>query len=76
MAEVKKGSHPDYPGISCKDILDNSNIHENGEYWIDPEGKGKSFKVYCDMTTDGGKFLVKSFKDSIYNGVFFKAYFP
>ena len=27
----------------------------DGEYWIDPEGNGKSLKVYCDMTTAGGK---------------------
>ena len=27
----------------------------DGEYWIDPEGNGKSLKVFCDMTTAGGK---------------------
>ena len=53
---VMKGSSPDYPGLSCKDIRDITNSNRNGEYWIDPEGKGNPFKVYCDMTTDGGKF--------------------
>ena len=53
---VMKGSSPDYPGLSCKDIRDITNSNRNGEYWIDPEGQGNPFKVYCDMTTDGGKF--------------------
>lgn len=30
--------------------------HKNGESCIDPKGTGIPFKVYCDMTTDGGKF--------------------
>ena len=25
------------------------------EYWIDPAKDGKHLKVFCDMTTDGGK---------------------
>ena len=53
---VKKGSSPDFPGVSCKDIRKSSNAQKNGEYWIDPKGTGHLFKVYCDMTTDGGKF--------------------
>ena len=27
----------------------------DGEYWIDPQKNGDPLKVYCDMTTDGGK---------------------
>lgn len=53
---VEKGSSPDFPGVSCKDIWKYTNAHKNGEYWIDPKGTGIPFKVYCDMTTDGGKF--------------------
>ena len=53
---IKKGSSPDFPGVSCKDILKYTNAQKNGDYWIDPKGKGHPIKVYCDMTTDGGKF--------------------
>ena len=56
ITTVTKGSSPDYPGLSCKDIRDTIKTNQNGEYWIDPERKGNPFKVYCDMTTDGGKF--------------------
>ena len=27
----------------------------DGKYWIDPANDGKHLKVFCDMTTDGGK---------------------
>ena len=43
------------PGHSCKDIRDSGYFQKDGEYWIDPEKNGGSSKVFCDMTTDGGK---------------------
>ncbi|XP_074639428.1 uncharacterized protein LOC141897708 [Acropora palmata] len=49
-----KGWHSSHPGRSCKDILESEDSVGDGEYWIDPEGNGKSLKVYCDMTTAGG----------------------
>ena len=49
------GSHPDHPVYSCKHIRD-IGISTGGEYWIDPERNGNPLKVYCDMTTDGGRF--------------------
>ena len=41
----------------------------DGEYWIDPEGNGKSLKVYCDMTTAGGKLPSAAllFSKSLFN---------
>ena len=43
------------PGKSCKHILEANDSKGDGEYWIDPEGKGNPVKVYCDMKTDGGR---------------------
>ena len=40
---------------SCKDIRDSGDSKGDGEYWIDPEKSGNPLKVFCDMTTDGGK---------------------
>ena len=50
-----RGLYYNQPGHSCKDIRDSGFFKKDGEYWIDPEKNGKPIKVYCDMTTDGGK---------------------
>ena len=46
------------PGLSCKHIRDAGDSIGDGEYWIDPEINRNPFKVYCDMTTDGGSFFI------------------
>lgn len=42
---------------SCNDIIQNKESRGNGEYTINPGGRGE-LRVYCDMTTEGGKVLV------------------
>ncbi|BFT95235.1 hypothetical protein MNSC_12430 [Minisyncoccus archaeophilus] len=44
------------PGVSCKSIIDTGQSLGSGVYWIDPDegDNSNSFKVYCDMVTDGG----------------------
>ena len=53
-----KGLNANQPAHSCKDIGESGDSKGDGEYWIDPEKTGNPFKVYCDMTTDGGKLMV------------------
>ena len=50
-----RGLYYQMPAHSCKEIRDLDVSKEDGEYWIDPEKNGKPLRVYCDMTTDGGK---------------------
>ena len=58
LFEGIKGLYSNKPGHSCKDIRDSGDSKGDGEYWIDPEKGGHPFKVYCDMTTDGGKLRI------------------
>ncbi len=37
----------------CQDILDDGNT-TSGTHWIDANGVGAAFQVYCDMDNDGG----------------------
>ena len=53
-----KGLNSNQPAHSCKDIRESGDSKGDGQYWIDPEKTGNPFKVYCDMTTDGGKLRI------------------
>jgi len=58
----KPGLHFHHPAHSCKEIQDSggSQLRGDGEYWIDPGKSGNLLKVYCDMTTDRGGWLLIS----------------
>jgi hypothetical protein len=47
------GDSPSHAALSCKDILDQGASTGDGTYWVSPDG-GAAYRVYCDMTTDGG----------------------
>ncbi|KAL9957484.1 hypothetical protein ACROYT_G039122 [Oculina patagonica] len=49
-----------HPGHSCKHIRDSGGSRGDGEYWIDPEKSKTPLKVFCDMTTDAGGWLLVS----------------
>ena len=57
---VMKGWYSHHPGHSCKDIRDSRDSKGDREHWIDPEKSGNPLKVFCDMTTDGGKLRMVS----------------
>lgn len=42
------------PAKSCKEIIDQLPKSKSEAYWLQPTGVAKAFKVYCDMTVDGG----------------------
>lgn len=54
------GLYSSNPAHSCKEMHDLGLSRKNGRYWIDPEKNGNPLKVFCDMTTDGGGWLLVS----------------
>ena len=54
-AAARGGWNSKQPAYSCKSIRDSGDSKGDGKYWIDPENSGIPLRVYCDMTTDGGK---------------------
>ena len=51
------GSVPFRAANSCQHIIQSGDSTGSGEYWVDPQGNGNSFKAFCDMTTDGGTLV-------------------
>jgi hypothetical protein len=43
---------------SCKALLSEGGGTTSGLFWIDPDGKGDPFEVYCDQKNSGGGWIV------------------
>ena len=72
FAAALLGSVPFRAAESCQHIIQSGDSTGSGEYWVDPQGNGNSFKASCDMTTDGGLFsAVFFFLSCLYNQGFF-----
>ena len=63
---VTLGLYPHNRAHSCKEIRDVAGSRNDGKYWIDLEKKGNPLKVYCDMTTDGGRLSYENLFDAPY----------
>ena len=50
------GADPNFPGNSCKHILEVYSGENSGVFWIDIDGEGgeEPFQVYCEMESHGG----------------------
>ena len=64
-----RGLYSNQLAYSCKDIRDSGDSTGDGEYWIDLEKSGNHLKVFCDMTTDGGKLKNDDMKKNCLNSV-------
>ncbi len=54
--ECQPGYSEDCPAESCSAVLDKTGSAPDGEYWIDVDGT--TTELTCDMTTDGGGWVV------------------
>ncbi|KPA15373.1 protein containing Fibrinogen, alpha/beta/gamma chain, partial [Candidatus Magnetomorum sp. HK-1] len=71
LKEVLMKNNNSLPPKNCKEILDNVLSNASGFYYIDPDGLGEPFQVYCDMDTVGGgwTFLQGSIAENSYNSI-------
>ena len=48
------GESEQKPALSCADLIGQRPGLGNGIYWVKPTSSASAFRVYCDMTTEGG----------------------
>ncbi|EDO27408.1 predicted protein, partial [Nematostella vectensis] len=56
----RRGWLPSLPAKSCKDIVGSGDAGLDGKYWVRPDDARPPAHVTCDMTTNGGGWLLIS----------------
>ena len=66
------GEEEGCPAVDCQDVLTIRPSAGDGNFWIDPDGSGDAFEVFCDMTSEGGGWTLAAHIDDV-NDPYFEA---
>jgi len=66
------GEEYECPAEDCADVLAIRPSAGDGNYWIDPDGSGDGFEIFCDMSSEGGGWTLAAHIDDI-NDPYFEA---
>ena len=66
------GEEYECPATDCADVLAIRPSAADGNYWIDPDGSGDAFEIFCDMTSEGGGWTLAAHIDDV-NDPYFEA---
>ena len=67
LASEVLGSSEGCPAVDCEDVQTTLTSATDGNYWIDPEGSGDAFEIFCDLTTEGGGWTLVANIDDIHD---------
>ena len=66
------GEEYECPAEDCDDVLTVRPSAGDGNYWIDPDGSGDAFEIFCDMSSEGGGWTLAAHIDDV-NDPYFEA---
>jgi hypothetical protein len=59
------GDSADCAALDCDEILTERPTVGDDIYWVDPDGSGAPFDIFCDMTNDGGGWTLAANIDDV-----------
>ncbi|MFH1469103.1 MAG: MopE-related protein [Pseudomonadota bacterium] len=71
-AIIANGDEELCPVTDCAEVLAIRPGAADGNYWIDPDGSGDAFEIFCDLTSEGGGWTLAAHIDDI-NDPYFEA---